>query len=242
MSEVPKAVDRSDFVSQVGAQLTIDPARTAVVTVDCHRGHLDPEVATLPAPPEVAAAVVENNARLCDFARSRGIQVVHVIFTARVIGGHSELLNNPFFGSVDAVKQKLTPDRESTLARHNLPGSVQVELMPELGPTGNDIVIDTKHRLNSFDGTDLSMTLQQLGIETVLLTGINTNTCVLNAAFEVNQRDMAAVVVSDCVGSMYGEDLHYFGLQNISRCIGWVMSVDEIEARLEETSDMAAAT
>ena len=29
--------------------------RTAVVTIDLHRGHLDPDVATMPLPAEVAA-------------------------------------------------------------------------------------------------------------------------------------------------------------------------------------------
>jgi hypothetical protein len=31
---------------------------------------------------------------------------------------------------------------------------------------------------------------------------------------------------------MYGDDLHEFGLENVARCIGWVMSVDEVVGKL----------
>ena len=40
------------------------------------------------------------------------------------------------------------------------------------------------------------------------------------------------VVVADCVDSMYGEDLHLLGLQNIARAFGWVLTVDEVEQKL----------
>jgi nicotinamidase-related amidase len=51
--------------------------------------------------------------------------------------------------------------------------------------------------------------------------GINTITCVLNTAFTVFNYDFRVVVHSHCVASMYGEDLHTFGLQNIARRLGW---------------------
>ncbi|MFQ6111953.1 MAG: hypothetical protein ACE5LX_08000 [Nitrospinota bacterium] len=34
-------VDRSGMIERLKAGLVLDPARTAVVTVDMHRGHLD---------------------------------------------------------------------------------------------------------------------------------------------------------------------------------------------------------
>ncbi len=45
-------VDRSSMVDRLKRGLTIDPRHTAIVTVDMHRGHLDPAVATMPAKPE----------------------------------------------------------------------------------------------------------------------------------------------------------------------------------------------
>ena len=52
------------------------------------------------------------------------------------------------------------------------------------------------------------------------------------AAFEAMNRDYAAVVVRDCVDSMYGQDLHESSLENVARCFGWVVTVDEVIGKL----------
>ena len=46
---------------------------TAVVTIDMHRGHLDPTVATMPLPAEAAARVTAANKVLIDGARRVGV-------------------------------------------------------------------------------------------------------------------------------------------------------------------------
>ena len=232
MTTVPPTtptVDRSAMLRSLNDALTIDPARTAVVTVDCHRGHLDPEIATMPVAPDAAARVVDRTAHLLRFARERGMAVVHVILRNRVLpDGTPEPLTNPFWRTVEAVNEQLTPELESTIARHNVVGSPQTELMPELGPEPGDLVVDTKRRLSIFRDTDLDITLHHLAVDTVILVGINTNTCVQCAAFEAMNRDLKVIVASDCVASMYGDDLHLLGLQNIARCLGWVLDVAEI--------------
>ena len=58
--------------------------------------------------------------------------------------------------------------------------------------------------------------------------GINTNPCVMCAAFESQNRDLKTIVVADCVHTMFGDDLHWFGLQNIARSLGWVVSLDDL--------------
>ena len=91
----------------------------------------------------------------------------------------------------------------------------------------------SKHRLSCFLDTDLESWLRARRVDTLLLIGINTNTCVMCAAFDAFNRDYAAIVVSDCVHSMYGDDLHELGLQNVARCMGWVLDVDDVIAKLE---------
>ena len=81
-------------------------------------------------------------------------------------------------------------------------------------------------------GTDLDILLHSLGVRTVCLMGINTNACVLKTAFTAFNLNYEVVVLSDCVASMYGEDLHVFGLQNVARCIGWVLSNEQLRAKL----------
>jgi nicotinamidase-related amidase len=103
--------------------------------------------------------------------------------------------------------------------------------MPELLAEG-DYVIDSKKRLDCFYGTDLERLLKTLGVKNVCLMGINTNTCVLNTAFTAFNLDFKVVVLSDCVASMYGEDLHVLGLQNVQRCLGWVIDNDQFSAKI----------
>ena len=97
-----------------------------------------------------------------------------------------------------------------------------------------DYVIDNKKRLDCFIGTDLDILLKSLHVRTVCFMGINTNTCVLNTSFTAFNLNYGVVVLSDCVASMYGDDLHVFGLQNIARCIGWVLTNNEVCEKMEE--------
>ena len=230
---------RADMTGRLNAVLRIDPAVTAVLAIDTHRGHLDPEVATMPVAAEIATRVVEASQRLLQATRAAGIPTAFLVMHNRRVQGRSEYLRNPWWRAVEEVRESLTPDLPSTISGHNLVGSPQTEVMPELAPGPEDVVITSKHRLSSFLDTDLESWLRVRGIQTLLLIGINTNTCVQCAAFEAFNRDLAAVVVSDCVHSMYGDDLHRFALENVARGFGWVVTVDDVIAKLRDRASVA---
>jgi len=226
-------VDRRAFIDAIHAQLRLDPAKTAVLAVDVHRGHLDPDVATMPVSADDARRVRGAVARLLDGARAATVPVVYVLLTyRRTTPPGLESMGNPFWKAVETAHESMTPGRRSTIVRHNQEGSVQTELPPELAARAGDYVIRSKKRLSAFHGTDLDGLLRALGTEAVVICGINTNTCVLCTAFDAFNRDLRVVVASDGVASMYGDDLHVLGLENIRRCLGWVVPVDEILARL----------
>ena len=65
-------------------------------------------------------------------------------------------------------------------------------------------------------------------MDTLILAGINTTTCVLNTAFEATNRDFRVVIAEEAVDSMDGRDMHRFALRLISAAIGWVLSSEEI--------------
>jgi len=230
-------VDRSSMIERLHAGVVLKPRETAIVTVDMHRGHLDPAVATMAAKPEDSRRVIAEAKDFLDFARGLGIPVIHVILVFRRIPGlGSEGMVSPFWRALHDLTEeedRLTPGRRSTVDGHNLEGSPGTEIIPEL-LTETDYVIDNKKRLDCFHGTDLRMLLETHGAKNVCLMGINTNTCVLNTAFTAFNFDYRVIVLSDCVASMYGDDLHVLGLQNVARCLGWVMPNDEIKAKLTE--------
>ena len=230
-------VDRSSLMKGLYKELKLAPKQTAIVTVDMHRGHLDMDVATMPAKPEDAERVVANARSALDFARAQGIPVIHVVLVYRRIPGlGSEGMVSPFWKAMHASmgeQDRLTPGRKSTVSEHNIEGSPGTEIIPALYREG-DYVIDNKKRLDCFYGTDLRLLLDTLGVRNVVLMGINTNTCVLNTSFTAFNFDYRVVVLSDCVASMYGDDLHALGLQNIARCLGWVITNDQFFEKIRE--------
>lgn len=230
-------VDRTSLLSGLHKELQMNPRETAIVTIDMHRGHLDMEVATMPAKPEDAKRVIANARSVLDFARSRHMPIVHVILVYRRIPGiGSEGMSSPFWKAMHAAQSetdRLTPGRASTVREHNVEGSPGTQIIPQLQHPG-DYVISNKKRLDCFHGTDLRSLLDVLQAKTVVLMGINTNTCVLNTAFTAFNLDYRVVVLSDCVASMYGDDLHVLGLQNVARCLGWVLTNEQLFEKLKE--------
>ena len=241
MSQV-QLVDRSSLICGLYRQLELKPSETAIVTIDMHRGHLDMDVATMPAKPEDAVRVIKHARAALDHARRLKVPVIHVVLVYRRIPGiGSEGMTSPFWKAMHAAQgetDRLTPGRKSTVREHNVEGSPGTEIIPELYRDG-DYVINNKKRLDCFYGTDLRQLLQTLGVKNVVLLGINTNTCVLNTSFTAFNFDYRVVVLSDCVASMYGDDLHVLGLQNVARCLGWVITNEQLFEKLKEETSHA---
>jgi nicotinamidase-related amidase len=114
--------------------------------------------------------------------------------------------------------------------------------MPGLLDTERDSVVDTKKRYDCFIATDLDFRLKSLGVNIVLITGINTNSCVLATAIAASVRDYAVVVVEDCVDTMDGPAHHDAGLMCIRTAFGFVLKQDEILALAQSWGPRAAAT
>jgi nicotinamidase-related amidase len=191
----------------------------AVVTIDMHRGHLDPSVATMPLPAEAAARVTEANRVLIQAARARHIPVIHVITGYH---GVAEIASNPWWSEVAG-----TDATRANVLNHQLPSSPGLQLMPELLDPEYDIVVHNKKRYDSFTATELDHVLRSRGIQTLLLTGVNTNSCVLATTVAANARDYTPIVVEDCVDTM-DRSLHDAALKIIRQAFGWAATTDEI--------------
>ncbi len=74
--------------------------------------------------------------------------------------------------------------------------------------------------------------LRDLGARTVLLAGVNMNSCILCTSFETVNRDFDLVVLEDRVDSMDGEDAHRMALMLIRTCLGRVARWSDLRAEL----------
>jgi nicotinamidase-related amidase len=201
--------------------IRLDPRTTAVVAIDMHRGHLDPTVATQPLPAARCGPLIKRAAALFTDLRARGLPVVHVVTEFRDPG---EIAANPFW---KAVQDDAAKARKGMLG-HNLVGSPGTQLIPELYDP-RDVVVRGKKRYNVFQATDLEFVLRRrLGVDSLILAGVNTTSCVLCGGFEATNRDFRVVVAADATDSADGEEMHRFALRLVAAVIGWPLSNAEI--------------
>ena len=200
--------------------LGVDTIKAAVVAIDLHRGHLDMSVATMPTTPDVAARIIAANKRLFDWCRSVGIPVIHQVTSYR---DEAEIRANPFW----RTRAEDPNNTRKNVMRHNIIGGPGCTVMPDLLDR-RDFIVNTKKRYDCFLGTDLDFLLRSHGINTLLITGVNTNSCVLATTTAANVRDYAVIVVEDCVDSMDGPALHEAGLACIRTAFGLVMDTDAV--------------
>jgi nicotinamidase-related amidase len=113
--------------------------------------------------------------------------------------------------------------------------------MPDLDVRAEDYRVGSKRTFDSFYGTQLEILLRSLNVDTLLIGGCNTNTCVLATAFGAYVRGFKNVLLSDCVASAYGQDLHAFAISNIERRLGWVLTLEELQEKLSPTQMLQAA-
>jgi len=200
--------------------LGVDKIVPVVIGIDLHRGHLDPAVATMPLEAKRAATLVEANRKFFSAARQSGIPVIHLVTKYRDV---VEIRSNPFWRTrADDPKAS-----RKNVERHNLAGLPGNEIMPGLYDP-RDFVVDSKKRYDCFVATDLDFTLRRHGINTLLITGINTSSCVLATAIRANVLDYAPVVIEDCVDTMDGPALHDAALACFRAAFGWVMRSDTV--------------
>ncbi len=163
----------------------VDPIRTALVTSEVQNGVVGPDSA-LPALADAAGPMIDRLAVLCQAARGAGVRVVHATAERRRDGAGSNT-NARLFMAV----------RRSPVAL--LPGSDEVQVVPRLGPEPEDLVLTRLHGLNPMAGTDLDPVLRNLGVATIVVTGVSVNVAVTNLVMDAVNHGYQVVVPRDAV-------------------------------------------
>ena len=83
---------------------------------------------------------------------------------------------------------------------HALRGTKGAEVVDDLKPEPTDIILP-KRRFSAFFKTDLDQTLRTLGIDTIIVTGMTTEVCVLMTAMDGLSHDFSAILLEDCSAS-----------------------------------------
>lgn len=110
-------------------------------------------------------------------------------------------------------------DREMEIwDEHAMKGTEASEIIPELKPEKNDIVIE-KRWYSGFVDTKLPEVLKKIGADTLIFTGVSTDICVQNNVGHAYFSGYKTAVPSDCVASIE-EEAHEQALKYMKNIYG----------------------
>ncbi|GHF31637.1 ureidoacrylate peracid hydrolase [Amycolatopsis bartoniae] len=202
----------------------IDVDRTAVLVIDMQNDFVE-EGAPLEFPE--GRRVIPAIRQVLDAARGRKMPVLHAAHVHRP-GGADLGVHRELYPPVAAGEALVDGERGA-------------EIHSGLTPLPGEPVIK-KHRYNAFYATDLEIILRGLGVETVVLTGMTTECCVLGTARGALERGFRSLVVSDAcascdypdlgAGPMPAAEMHLAALRVMSLTSSQLISTAEFLARL----------
>ena len=171
------------------------PAHTALVTVELQRGVVEPGGA-LPALADRVAAtgVLETAGLLCRTARDAGVRVVHCTVESRPDGAGTTV--NCKLAAI-LERQRRVTGRGPVDA-----GTPGADLAPALGAVDGDVVVSRMHGMTPFTSTSLDQVLRNLGVRTVVVTGVSVNVAILGFVLSAVDLGYQVVLVRDAVAGV----------------------------------------
>jgi nicotinamidase-related amidase len=203
--------------------------RAALLVNECQRGILDPELAGLGG---LAAQSAERGiaARIAELAavfRAAGAPVVYSTIVTREDrkGSAASCL----------LLAKLLKDGAVT------EGGEGADILPELRPEPGDFVVRRMQGLTPFHGTELEPLLRNLGVQTVVVTGVSTNIGVPGACLEAVNRGFQVVVPEDCTAGAWPE-AHEFQVRHTLPLLATVTTSARAAEAVRAAAGRAART
>ncbi|KAJ4974279.1 hypothetical protein NE237_007453 [Protea cynaroides] len=158
--------------------------KTAMFVIDMQKDYLLPgKFMQLPG----GEAVIPNVIKAVEVARQRGILVIWIVREHDSLGRDVELFRTHMYG-----KEKEGPA---------VKGSVGAELADGLVIQKSDYKI-VKTRFSAFFGTNLHPLLQRAGIDSLVVTGIQTPNCIRQTIFEAVELDYPSIsIITDATAA-----------------------------------------
>jgi nicotinamidase-related amidase len=162
------------------------PQHTALVTVECQGAVVGAQAGLPLLAEEARRQALPNLGRLLPVARAAGVSVVHCLF-ARRADGLGANHNARLFAA--------TGERDMNME----PGSAGASLIPELGPATGDLCLTRLHGVGPMGGTDLAAVLRNLGVTTVVATGVSVNVAITSLVMDAVNAGFTVVLPRDAV-------------------------------------------
>jgi len=179
--------------TQQGAEM--DPKRTAVVLIE-YQNDFTSEGGTLHdavKPVMNSTNMLANTLETVKKARELGATIVHAPIT--FTDDYHELTPEPY-GILKGVVDSKSFRK----------GSWGSEIVDELKPESQDIVVEGKRGLDGFASTNLDFVLRSRGITNIALGGFLTNCCVESTMRTGYEKGYNVVTLTDCTAALSEEE------------------------------------
>jgi nicotinamidase-related amidase len=208
----------------------VDPARTAVLTMELQNGVVGEDALLPDLVQEVErTGMLDVVRRVCTGARAAGARVVHCTHVTRPDGA-GVTLNCRIFVLNDRMR------RANGFAPTEV-GRRGAELVDGL-ENPSDIVVPRITGMTPFTSTSLDQILRNLGVTTVVVTGVSVNLGVFGMALSALDLGYQVVVVRDAVAGVPADYAQAVIDQSLA-LIATVVNSDELLDVLAEQADAA---
>lgn len=130
-------------------------------------------------------------------------------------------------------------DRELTIwGDHAIAGTKGAEVIPELKVSEKDFIVP-KRRYSGFFQTNLDILLTELGVKTVIMTGLHTHMCVRHTSADAFCLGYDVVAAKEATDSFTEED-YKAGLAYLKTCYGADAYTTRNSSRCSKVSGLPA--
>lgn len=225
-----------DFIPTGEEKMKLDPAKTALLIVDMQnqfisRDGLDAQIAREKGMfdkweyffDRIDNVAIPNNKKLLDFFRANQLEVTF----GRIACHHKD--------GRDRSPVQRRPGWNNILLPIGDPGA---EMVDELKPLDDEIVVN-KTTDSVLSGTNYEFLLRNMGIETVVCTGVVTDQCVASTVRSLADAGFEVILVEDACAAAT-KQLHDAEIMIMNQIYCQVMSTEEtIQFISEEIEQLA---
>jgi biuret amidohydrolase len=193
----------------------LDPTHTAVLVMECQEGIVGDAGFGALGEAVKQQGTIGQIKRVLDAARAAAVPIFYLTVARRADSGG---------GTANCLILALGRKGEPLL-----PGSKRQAVVEALAPQQGDYVLTRFHGLTPFHGTELDQLLRNLGVRTVVATGVSVNVGVLGMTIEAVNSGYQVVVPRQAVAGTPDEYVEQV-LTHTLRFLATVTTVDEIVA------------
>ena len=221
-------MQRSDSQQRFNKMPEVIPAPedTALVIIDMQNGNVHPDYGVAKSAKEAGRfeildhlferlpMVIANIQRIQKVCRKNKIEVIFIKMQSHTQDGRDL---SPSY----RIKGLKWP-----------PGSMEAQILDELKPVGDEIVLP-KLSTGAFTSSLIDPVLRYMGINKLLVAGVNTNYCVETFIRDACDRGYEVVLLEDCCATVV-EKHHQITCEEVDDIFCKVRSTDEIISVIEK--------